>query len=245
MAEDLQPLFAEYRRTQSEAVRNRIVERSDGLAHYFARRYRNRGVEPDDLLQVARLALVRAVERFDPDQGYKFATFAGRTIDGELKRYFRDRTWAVRVPRGLQERAVLVRAASDRLAASQGHAPTVGELAVETGLDPDEVLEALEASTSYSADSLDRPAGTDDGMVTVADRTGDDDVEMERAALRVAMDQLLETLDPRERTIVRLRFEERLTQSEIAAEVGVSQMHVSRLLRRSLETLRQHLHADS
>ena len=224
-------------RAQSE-----LVEGYEGLVRFFVKRYRNRGAESEDLLQVARLALVKAIDRFDPERGFRFSTFAGRTIDGELKRYFRDRTWSVRVPRSVQERSLSLRTEANRFEAVNGRAPTAQELADVADMDLEDVIEALDAARAYNADSLDRPRpGGDGSMGTVGDRIGGDDVEQERAGLRVAVDQLLDILPDREREIIELRFHDELTQSEIAERIGISQMHVSRLLRRSLEQLREQL----
>jgi RNA polymerase sigma-B factor len=195
----------------------------------------------DDLRQVAQLALVKAVDRFDPSFGVQFSTFAGRTIDGELKRHFRDKTWAVRVPRSLQEISLTVRRAADEYATANGRAPNVDELAAATGFDVDQVLEALDAGTAYNAQSLDRPVGNGEDGSSLGASLGAVDARFERTEVAVAVEALLETLPEREQTILRLRFFEDLSQSEIGDRMGISQMHVSRLLRRSLEQLRAYL----
>ncbi len=237
--EERDRLFATYVETRSEKVRNELVESYAPLAEFFAKRYRNRGAESDDLRQVGQLALVKAVERFDPEFGVKFSTFAGRTIDAELKRYFRDRTWSVRVPRSLQERSLEVRRTVERLSLDLGRAPTVDQLAEATGLSSDEVLEALDVQSAYTSASLDRPTGNgDDGDLTLGASLGSDDDAYEATEAAVAVRSLLDTLPDRERRILELRFFGELSQSEIAEQVGISQMHVSRLLRRTLEQLR-------
>lgn len=231
-------LFDQFEASGAVGDRNALVESFAPLAEYFAKRYRNRGAADEDLRQVAQLGLVKAVDRFDRSFGVQFSTFAGRTIDGELKRYFRDKTWAVRVPRGLKERSADVRRAADQLSTELGRSPTVSELVAATDYEHDEVLEALDVQQAYSTQSIDRPTGGEDGDRTLADTMGSTDRGMEGAELRVALERILETLPEREQTIVRLRFFDELSQSEIADQVGISQMHVSRLLRRSLDELR-------
>jgi RNA polymerase sigma-B factor len=239
-ASDREELFAAFAADASEANRNAIVESFIPLAEYFAGRYRNRGADSADLRQVAMVALVKAVDRFDPEVGVQFSTFAGRTIDGELKRYFRDATWSVRVPRSLQERSLYVRGVVDELSLRLGTSPTVAQIAEETELDPDEVIEALDVQQSYRAKSIEGGSSTEDGAPrAVPGELTSTDVEPERFDTQLAIRALLDTLPDRERRILELRFYEELTQSEIADEVGVSQMHVSRLIRRSLEELRE------
>lgn len=238
-ASDRDHLFEAFAAEPSESNRNAIVESFIPLAEYFAGRYRNRGADSADLRQVAMLALVKAVDRFDPSVGVQFSTFAGRTIDGELKRHFRDSTWSVRVPRSLQERSLYVRNVGDELALRLGTSPTVAQIAEETGLDDDEVIEALDVQQSYRAKSIDggESSGDDAPRATPAALTTTD-VEIERLDAKLELGALLDNLPERERTILELRFAGELTQSEIAERVGMSQMHVSRLIRRSLETLR-------
>ena len=235
-------LFEQLAATGSADARNELVESYAPLAEYFANRYKNRTDDHDDLRQVAHLALVKAVDRFDPDVGVAFSTFAGRTIDGELKRHFRDRSWAVRVPRSLQEAALAVRAAADELTMSKGAAPTVDELVERTGYDAEVVIQALDVRTAMQAQSIDRPGGGDgDEGRAVSAVLGEHDPELERAEVTMAMRTLIATLPERERTIVELRFYGELTQQQIADRLGISQMHVSRLLRGALMTLRGQL----
>jgi RNA polymerase sigma-B factor len=170
-----------------------------------------------------------------------FSTFAGRTIDGELKRYFRDTSWAVRVPRRAQEQALLVRRTVDELSTELGRSPSVPEVALRSGLDEDEVLEALDAATARRADSLDRPVGDGDSSMDLGSSFGEVDRRFHQADVREAVLRLLDTLPERERRIVELRFYGEMSQSAIAEEIGISQMHVSRLLRRTLEQLRERL----
>jgi RNA polymerase sigma-B factor len=184
------------------------------------------------------LGILKAVERFDPGRRIPFSSFASRTVNGEIKRYFRDRTWAVRPPRTTQERHLDLRRASAVLGAQLGRPPTVPELANELDISEDEVLEAMEAGAAYRATSLDaRRPGDEDGT-TLSERLPGDEPPSRPVELRLLVGQLLETLTEREAEIVRLRFFEELTQTEIAERVGISQMHVSRLLRRCLLEMR-------
>lgn len=227
----------------SGAAPNRdvLVEEHLGFAHALARRYTRRGIALEDLEQVAAMALVKAADRYDPDRGVKFTSFAAPTIIGELKRHFRDKGWAVQVPRRLQELSLEVGKLSAELNQSLGRAPTVAELAQEVGTDEEEVLEALELSgVAYKGASLDQPVGGgDDEMLTLADQLQAEDTPEETATVRTTLRTLLRTLPARERRILELRFFDDMTQSEIADDVGLSQMHVSRLIRQSLDRLRQ------
>jgi RNA polymerase sigma-B factor len=222
-------------------LRNQLVEDHLALARGFARRYRGRGVSQDDLEQVARLGLIGAVERFDPSMRVRFETFAGRTIDGELKRHFRDKAWSVRVPRQYQELGIAIRAALDGLSKDLGRSPTIPELARAVGADVDEVLAAMEASQAFQADSIDAPVGGDGEEMgtTLAEALGDHDAGPSRVDDRALVVDLLSRLPERERRIVELRFFGERSQRDIAEEVGVSQMHVSRLLRKAISSLRE------
>jgi RNA polymerase sigma-B factor len=232
---DESELFRQFRRTRSRRVRNELVERHMGLAAHVARRFGRRGPSDDDLRQVAFLALVKAVDRFDPERNVAFSTFAGRTIEGEIKRHFRDHTWTVRVPRSAKETHLRLRRATDELTQRLGHSPTVAQLAEHIGIDVDEVLEGIAAGSAYSTASLDAPTG-DDGE---GRQLGAEDERLGHVTDVTMVADLMTTLPAREREIVRLRFFEELSQSEIAERVGISQMHVSRLLRRSFEEMRR------
>jgi RNA polymerase sigma-B factor len=237
----LDALFLEYQATRQRSVRNRLVEAHRGLAASIAHDYRGRGVELDDLVQIAMLGTLKAVERFDPSRGIPFSSFASRTVNGEIKRYFRDRTWAVRPPRSAQEHHLDLRRATGALSSRLGRPPSVAELAAELDLSEDEVLEAMEAGAAYRATSLDaRRPGDEDGT-PLADRLPGGDPASRPVELRMLVGQLLQTLPEREAQILRLRFYDELTQSEIADRLGISQMHVSRLIRRCLLELRQTL----
>jgi RNA polymerase sigma-B factor len=242
--EDLE-LFREFVVTRDRATRNRLVERHMGLAAHIANRFRRSASNDDDLRQVAMVGLVKAVDRFDPDYGAAFSAFAGRTIEGELKRHFRDRSWVVRVPRGAKELHLLVRRASEELAQATGRSPTIDEIADHLQVDRDDVLRGLSATAAYNVGTLDG-SGNDDDSEIGGDRQralAIDEDGYVATDNRELVEQLLDRLPEREREIVRLRFYERRSQSEIADTVGISQMHVSRLLRRSFEQMREWLEA--
>lgn len=235
--EERAALSVEYRRTGDRRLRDRLIEMNIGLAEAVARRFAGRGERHDDLLQVALVGLLKAVERFDPDRGLAFSSFATPTIEGELKRHFRDKRWAVRVPRRLQELMLEVNQTVATLTQRCGRSPTIDEVAAETSLTSEEVLEALEAGRAIVAapiESADRDAGTGG----VVDRHGAVDQGMEAVEQRLVVSQLLDSLPSRERDIVVLRFYDGLTQSQIADRFGVSQMQVSRILARTLDRLR-------
>jgi RNA polymerase sigma-B factor len=236
---NLGELFEEYRRTGARSTRNTLVEAHRGLAASIANDYRDRGVDLDDLVQIAMLGVLKAVERYEPERGIPFSSFASRTINGEIKRYFRDRTWAVRPPRSAQERHLDLRRASAALTARQGRPPTVTDLAHELNASVDEVLETMETGAAYRAASLDARRPGDDEGLTLGERLPSDEGTTRRAELRVLVGQLLSSLSPRDAEILRLRFFEERTQTEIAEQVGISQMHVSRLIRRCLLELRE------
>ncbi len=236
---DSAPSFAEYRVTGDRDLRNRLIEQHRGLAEQLARRFHGRGQTSEDLEQVAVLGLLKAVERFEPERGLAFTTFATPTIQGELKRHFRDATWSMRVPRALQENVLAVSNVIGPLGQELGRPPTVAEVAVATGFSEERVLEAMEANRAYTAGSLDAPTGDrDDGDADLASRLGDADPGHADVERRMLIESLLEELPERERTIVRLRFWDGWTQSQIADSIGISQMHVSRLLTRTLDRLR-------
>ena len=228
------------RRDHDRLSRDELTERYLPLARHLARRYKGGNAELDDLYQVASFALVKAVDRFDPDRGIAFSSFAVPTILGELKRHFRDKGWSVRVPRDLQEMAVKVDRVADDMSRELGRAPTPAEIAERTGTTQEQVLEAREASAAYRAVSLDRPRSEDeeDGD-SYADAVGAEDPGFGLAEDSATVERLMRVLSEREREVLRLRFEEDLTQSEIGQRVGVSQMHVSRLIRQSISRLRE------
>jgi len=237
--EALSEAFLEYQRTEDPAVRDQLIEAHLGLAEYLARRFANRGEPMDDLIQVASLALVKAVERFDPGRGLEFTTFATPTIVGELKRHFRDKGWAVRVPRRVQELHLRVTRVIDDLSLELGRSPTIDEIAGRAGTTEDEVIEALDAGSAYRTTSLDASRGDDDDAPTLMGQLGQIDPGLMRAEGRAALGPLIQELPEREQVMLYLRFYEGMTQSEIAKRLAISQMHVSRLLARSLQQLRE------
>lgn len=225
-------------------LRARIIEDLLPLATHLAARFRNRGEPFDDLVQVANLALIKAVDGFDPARGVSFSSYAVPFIAGELKRHFRDKTWHVRVPRRLQELSLQINRATDELTQRLGRSPTVADLARHLEVGEEETIEALEAAGAYHSLSLDAPAGGEDGASTLVDLIGSEDAELAEVDARVALPPLLATLPAREQRILAMRFFGNLTQSQIAAELGISQMHVSRLITKALTTLRHALMSD-
>jgi RNA polymerase sigma-B factor len=231
-------LFESYYAGGDVAARQELIRRTLPLARRLASRYA-RGSEPiDDLVQVASIGLIKAVDRFDPTLGLAFSSFAVPSILGELKRHFRDHGWAARVPRPLQERVLNVNAAVEELSTKLGRAPKPREVAAAMGESVEDVLEAMEAATAHVAASLDAPLGRDgEDSLTYADSVGEVDARLQLVEDRTVVDAALRALPERERQVLHLRFAEDLTQSEIAERIGVSQMHVSRLIRRALERL--------
>jgi RNA polymerase sigma-B factor len=225
-------------------IRDQLVEMHLPLVEYLARRFRNRGEPLDDLVQVATIGLIKSVDRFDLERGVEFSTYATPTIVGEIKRHFRDKGWAIRVPRRLQELKLSLTKATSELSQRLGRSPTVAELAGHLEMSEEEVLEGLESANAYSAVSLDAPDGGDEDSPAVADTLGVEDESLEGVEYRESLKPLLDQLPPREKRILLLRFFGNMTQSQIAADLGISQMHVSRLLARTLTQLRAGLLAD-
>jgi RNA polymerase sigma-B factor len=226
------------------ALRSKAIEAWLPLAKHLANRYAGRGEPTNDLIQTATVGLIKAIDRFDPSFGVEFGGFAIPTIVGELKRHFRDRTWSIRVPRRLQELRMAITAANSTLTHTLGRSPTVPDIAAHLNITEDEVLEGLEGARAYNATSLSTPISAD-GNTELGDTLGGEDHGFELTDLRIALGPAMATLAERERTILTLRFYGNLTQTEIAERVGVSQMHVSRLITKSLLKLRQHLGSDS
>jgi RNA polymerase sigma-B factor len=222
------------------AARDELVSRFLPLASQLARRY-NSGSEPlDDLTQVALIGLIKALDRFDLDRGVAFSSYAVPTMLGEIKRYFRDSGWAVHVPRAAQERAIALGREMRELSAALGRSPSVAELAEAMHLEQEEVLDAIHAGNAYDTISLDSErSGTNPDRDTYADSIGEEDKRLDLAEYSATIASGLKGLDERERVVLHLRFAEDLTQSEIAARVGVSQMQISRLLRRAIRQLRE------
>lgn len=242
--ERLRRRFDDYHRSGDAAVRDELVAAHLRLAVHLARRFANRGVPLDDLIQVSSLGLLKAVERFDPERGLEFSTFATPTIVGELKRHFRDKGWSVRVPRRVQELHVRLNVLVSELTHTHRRSPTIAELAVAARTSEEEVLEAMEAAQAYRSASLDAP-GHDGDNAPSSPQLGRADENLFQVENKLLVEKLLATLAPREQLMVRLRFYEEMTQSEIAERLDISQMHVSRLLGRCLELFRLMLEAGS
>jgi RNA polymerase sigma-B factor len=238
--DDLNALLEAYR-AGDESARDRIVERYLPLVRSLASRYAGRGEAFEDLVQVGSIGLLLAIERFDTERGVQFATYAVPTIVGEIQRHFRDRTWALHVPRRMKELSLRITRTIETATADLGRAPTIAELAELTGIDEDEVVEALQTYEAYSTRSLSQPLGRFGEEETMQDVLGAEELGYEEVEDGALVEAGMAALDPRERLIVELRFFEGLTQSEIAARVGISQMHVSRLLRRALVTMQGRL----
>lgn len=220
-----------------ESIREQLVQLHMPLVEYLARRFKGRGEPLDDLVQVASMGLLKAIDRFDPERGVEFSTYATPTIVGELKRYFRDRGWAIRIPRRLQEIGLQLAKVVPKLSQELGRSPTVADIAKRTGLSEEEILEAMNASQAYSLVSLDAPTG-EDGSDSMS-RLGAEDESLELFEEWSSVAHLLERLPTRERRILYLRFVTGQTQSQIAEQLGISQMHVSRLLAKTLVQLRE------
>jgi len=247
--DQLDERFAAYRASGDQKLRVELLEANHWIAVHVARRFADRGEPFDDLLQVARLGLLKALDRFDPERGTPFVGFAMPTVLGEVRRYFRDATWAVRVPRRAKELSLEATKAVQELGQELGRSPTVAELARRMDIDEDTAIEALDAAAAYRASSLSAPMGRhdddDSGSVEDGPLLSGDDEAMGLTPDRVSLHAAIAMLPERERKIVYLRFYEGLTQSEIAEHVGTSQVHVSRLLRASLEKLQQALGATT
>ena len=239
--EEVKRLFRELRAAEDPHVRARLIEGHLGLVDYLARRFAGRGEHLNDLVQVGTIGLVKAVDRFDPDREVEFSTYATPTIVGELKRHFRDKGWAVRVPRRLQELNLRLGSVIGKLSQDLQRSPTVAEIAKAAETTEEEVLEGLDSSHAYSLISLD--AATGEEGLSYYEQIGDEDDSLEALEDRASVAPLLRELPPRERRMLYLRFFKGLTQSEIAEELGISQMHVSRLLAKTLATLRRSLEA--
>ena len=248
-AERTAPLFAELAALEKEdpkreRLRSILVEEHLPLVRHFARRFSNRGEPFDDLMQVGTLGLIGAIDRFDPTRGVEFLSFAVPTITGEIKRHFRDQGWSVRVPRRLQELHLSLNAAVSELAQKNGRAPTPSELADHLNIPRAEVLEGLAVANAYRSSSLDERLSGEEDSPTLAATLGEEDAALEGVEYRESLQPLLATIPARERRILILRFFGNMTQSQIAADIGISQMHVSRLLSQTLAKLREGLLKD-
>jgi RNA polymerase sigma-B factor len=237
-------LLLRYHRDGDLAARERLIERLLPLAHSLARRYANRGEPLEDLEQVAGLGLLKALDRYDPEHGTSFVSFAAPTILGELKRHFRDKGWALRVSRDLQELALAIDRTHERLMQSLGRPPLLSEVADAMDLTTEQVLEGMEVQRSYKTASLDRPLSDEPEPLTLGETLGEEDDGYELVDHRVALRRAWQALSPIEQEIIHFRFSQDLTQHEIGQRIGCSQMHVSRLLRRTLRRLSVVAQAD-
>jgi len=238
LREEVRRLLREYRATRDPAIRDRLVELNSDLVHYIARRFANRGEPLEDIEQVGFLGLIQAIDRFDPSLENEFSTFATPTIMGEIRRHFRDRSWAVRVPRRLQENLLRVHAAQQELQSKLGRPASIEEIAAHLALQPDDVLDALEVSPAQHTVSLQAPIGDSEDGGVLGERLGGEDEGLGRVEMRDVLERAMAHLSPRERRIMALRFVEQLPQTEVAKRLGISQMHVSRLQRAAVEHLR-------
>ncbi|MBN1459280.1 MAG: SigB/SigF/SigG family RNA polymerase sigma factor [Armatimonadetes bacterium] len=234
-------LFAKYQKERDPAIREELILAHMNLVRYLARKFANRGEPLEDLIQVGMIGLINAIDRFDPSRGIRFATYATPTIVGEIRRHFRDRGWAVKVPRRLQELNLAANKAVEALTQKLDRAPTVKELAEELEVGEAEALEAVELGEMYELPSLDTALGgdSDDGRSELADYVGQVDEEIERFERRARLAEAMRTLTARERKIIQLRFFDNLSQTQVAKQLGISQMHVSRLQQRALAKLRE------
>jgi RNA polymerase sigma-B factor len=245
--EELRALHRRYRDTtdpaEKERIREQLVNAYHDFVYFLARKFQNRGEPLDDIVQVGYLGLIKAIERFDPDLGYEFTTFATLTVAGEIKRHFRDKGTAIRFPRRLQELHQSVVRVNEQMKNELGREPAVAELAERLGVTPDDVTEAMEIGPAYVPLSLDQPVASSDGQDSrsVSEQIGSPDPELDRVEMRDVLDRAMEHLTPRERSIMAMRFYEQMSQSEIARRLGISQMHVSRLQRAALEQLRKYV----
>jgi len=237
-------LLRRYHEQGDLQAREKLIEQYMSLVRSLARRYAYRGEQPEDLVQIGAIGLIKAIDRFDLERGVELTTYATPTIIGEIKRHFRDKGWSVRVPRGLQELNVQLSRLVEQLTVQLGRSPTIPELAKAAGVQEEDVLEALESGRAYTSLSLSVGGGGDDDDLDPLESIGSEEREYEASEDRVILAPGFKALDERERRILQLRFFEGLTQSQIAQQVGISQMHVSRLIRRSLETIRETIAED-
>jgi len=245
--EELRRLHRRYSETtdprERDRIREQLVAGYESLVHFLARRFQNRGEPLEDIVQVGFLGLIKAIDRFDPDLGNEFTTFATPTILGEIRRYFRDKGWAIRFPRRLQELYQQVVRTNEAMKNELGRQPSVTEVAERLGVQPDDVLEAMEMSTALTPVSIDATIGgaEEDGGRQLGESVGGDDPNLDRVEMREVLERAMRHLNERERRIMIMRFFEEMSQSEVAKRLGISQMHVSRLQRAALEQLREYI----
>ena len=232
-------LFALYKEQGDEDARNELVMSHLNLVRFLASKFKNRGEPLDDLVQVGTIGLIKAIDRFDPDRGLEFTTNATPTILGEIKRHFRDKGWSVRVPRRLQELSSKVNQATDELTKELQRTPSTEEVASKLGVTVEEVLEAMESSSAYSSVPLESGGSDDDDAPAVIDHYASVDQDLAASDDRMVIEDTIKEFSPREQEVIRMRFNDNLTQVEIAKRLGVSQVQVSRLLRRTLKKLQE------
>lgn len=236
--EKTRELFRRFKEEGDMDAREKLVMSHLNLVRFIANKFKNRGEPIDDLVQVGYLGLLKAIDRFDPSRGLEFTTFATPTIMGEIKRHFRDKGWSVRVPRRLQELSAKVNQATDTLTSQLQRSPTIAEIADYLDATVDEVLEAMESSSAYSSVSLEAPSGADDDDIpSVIDRYATEDSDLAFTDDRIIIEEALASFSPRERDVIEMRFLKGMTQIEIAEKLGISQVQVSRLLRRTLKKI--------
>lgn len=236
--EKTRELFRRFKEEGDMDAREKLVMSHLNLVRFIASKFKNRGEPIDDLIQVGYLGLLKAIDRFDPSRGLEFTTFATPTIMGEIKRHFRDKGWSVRVPRRLQELSAKVNQATDTLTSQLQRSPTIAEIADYLDATVDEVLEAMESSSAYSSVSLEAPSGADDDDTpSVIDRYATEDSDLAFTDDRIIIEEALASFSPRERDVIEMRFLKGMTQIEIAEKLGISQVQVSRLLRRTLKKI--------
>jgi RNA polymerase sigma-B factor len=243
--DDTRELFTKLAETGDSSYRDALATLHLPLVEYLAKRFKDRGEPLEDLIQVGSVGLLKAIDRFDLERGVEFSTYATPTIVGELKRHFRDKGWAIRVPRRLQELSLRLNKVVAQLTQDLGRVPTVMEIARYANVSEDEVLEALESGQAYSTTSLDAPSGEEDDAPMRMDRIGEQDLRLDNLEYFASLAPLIEQLPERERAILYLRFFRGKTQSQIAEQVGISQMHVSRLLARILSFLREGMQGEA
>lgn len=232
-------LFDLYKNHGDEDAREQLIVNHLNLVRYLAAKFKNRGEPLDDLIQVGTVGLIKAIDRFDPERGLEFTTFATPTIMGEIKRHFRDKGWSVRVPRRLQELSAKVNQATDELTKDLQRSPSVEEIAEYVGSTVDEVLEAMESSSAYSSVPLETGSSEDDDAPSIIDRYATEDTQLDTADDRLVIEETIRDFSPREQEVVRMRYVDGLTQVEIANRLGISQVQVSRLLRRTLKKIQE------
>ena len=237
-------LFRRFKEEGDEDARAQLIESHLNLVRFLASGYKNRGEPLDDLIQVGSIGLIKAIDRFDPSRGLEFTTFATPTITGEIKRHFRDKGWSVRVPRRLQELSKKVNTMTDQLTVELKRSPTVDEIAERLDVTVDDVLEAMESSGAYSSVPLEAGGSEEEDAPSVIDRYATEDKELESLDDRMVIEETIRSFSPREQEVIRMRFVENLTQVEIARRLGVSQVQVSRFLRRTLKKVRDRMDPD-